>query len=88
MGDIIISPAALVAITALLSSLGGVVALLYRSMIAQYEERLKERWDRIEQLEDRIERATRVAESGTAAADRATGTECSVRDGSRAGARR
>ena len=72
MGDIIISPAALVAITTLLTSLGGVVGLLYRSMIRQYEERLEERAVRISRLETQLERATRVAETGTAAADRAT----------------
>ncbi len=42
MGDIVISPAALVAITTLLTSLGGVVGFLYRAMIAQYEARLAE----------------------------------------------
>lgn len=72
MGDIVISPAALVAITALLSCLAGVVGVLYRSMIAQYEARLKERQDRIVHLENRLDRATRIAEYGTAAADRAT----------------
>jgi archaellum component FlaF (FlaF/FlaG flagellin family) len=72
VGDIIISPAALVAITSLLVSLSTVVGILYRSMIAQYEARLKERQDSIDRLENRLDRATRIAEYGTAAADRAT----------------
>jgi archaellum component FlaF (FlaF/FlaG flagellin family) len=72
MGDIIISPAAVMAITSLLVSLGGVVGILYRSMIGQYEARLQERGERITRLENQLERATRVAETGTAAADRAT----------------
>jgi archaellum component FlaF (FlaF/FlaG flagellin family) len=72
MGDIVISPAALTAITALLVSLSTVVGILYRSMIAQYEARLKERQDRIAHLETRLDRATRIAEYSTTAADRAT----------------
>ena len=72
MGDIVISPAALAAITLLLGSLSTVVGILYRSMIAQYEARLKERQERIAHLEGRLDRATRIAEYGTAAADRAT----------------
>jgi uncharacterized protein YpmB len=72
MDDIVISPAVLVVITSLLTSLGGVVSLLYRSMIRQYEERLQERAVRITRLENQLERATKVAETGTAAADRAT----------------
>jgi archaellum component FlaF (FlaF/FlaG flagellin family) len=72
MGDIVISPAALTAITALLVSLSTVVGILYRSMIAQYEARLKERQERITHLESRLDRATRIAEYSTTAADRAT----------------
>ena len=72
MGDIVISQAALVAITALLGSLGTVVGILYRSMIGQYEARLKEKQERIDKLEGRIDRATRLAEYSATAADRAT----------------
>jgi archaellum component FlaF (FlaF/FlaG flagellin family) len=72
MGDIVISPAALTAITALLVSLSTVVGILYRSMIAQYEARLKEKDERIGHLENRLDRATRIAEYSTTAADRAT----------------
>jgi hypothetical protein len=42
MGDLVISPAALAAISGLLSALVAVVAKLYHSMITQYELRLAE----------------------------------------------
>ncbi len=54
MGDIVISPAALVAITGLLSCLAGVVGFLYRAMIAQYEARLKEHKDALTAQDGRL----------------------------------
>ncbi len=54
MGDIQISPSAVGAITSLLGVLGGVVAVLYRAMVNQYETRLREHKETIQQKDAQI----------------------------------